>query len=110
MNAATFEVLYSGFSRMHVQKTWEAILNTPLGLKDVLMGELVWATSKSLMSGVAILLVIWGLGLQADFGLSLGLVPVVMLTVEGSMREIQQAIGYGAKTYLTKPSSREGAA
>jgi len=34
-------------------------------------------------------------------------VPVVMLTVEGSMPEIQQAIGYGAKTYLTKPSSRE---
>lgn len=33
--------------------------------------------------------------------------PVVMLTVEGSMVEIQQAMGYGAKTYLTKPSSRE---
>ncbi len=31
---------------------------------------------------------------------------VVMLTVEGSIREIQQAIGYGAKTYITKPSSR----
>ncbi|MCX5786613.1 MAG: response regulator [Elusimicrobia bacterium] len=34
-------------------------------------------------------------------------VPVIMLTVEGSMSEIQQAIDYGAKTYLTKPSSRE---
>ena len=31
---------------------------------------------------------------------------VVMLTVEGSIKEIQQAIGYGAKTYITKPSSR----
>ena len=29
MNSATFEVLYSGFSRMHVQKTWDAIMNTP---------------------------------------------------------------------------------
>src|SRR5512142_3375965 len=27
MNAATFEALYSAFSRMHVQKTWDAILN-----------------------------------------------------------------------------------
>ncbi|MBI4803264.1 MAG: response regulator [Elusimicrobia bacterium] len=34
-------------------------------------------------------------------------IPVVMLTVEGSMSEIEQAIGYGAKTYITKPSSKE---
>ena len=33
-------------------------------------------------------------------------VPVVMLTVEGSIHEIQQAISYGAKTYITKPSSK----
>ncbi|OIO01092.1 MAG: two-component system response regulator [Elusimicrobia bacterium CG08_land_8_20_14_0_20_59_10] len=33
-------------------------------------------------------------------------VPVVMLTVEGSINEIQQAITYGAKTYITKPSSK----
>src|SRR3954469_20014061 len=25
MNSATFEVLYSAFSRMHAQKTWEAV-------------------------------------------------------------------------------------
>ncbi len=80
MNSATFETLYSAFSRMHVQKTWEAILNTPLGLPDILLGELLWATSKSLLSGIAILVVIWGLGLQADFWLSLALLPVVVLT------------------------------
>jgi len=34
-------------------------------------------------------------------------IPVVMLTVEGSISEIQQAIGYGASTYITKPSSKE---
>jgi len=33
-------------------------------------------------------------------------IPVVMLTVEGSIKEIEQAITYGAKTYITKPSSR----
>jgi CheY-like chemotaxis protein len=33
-------------------------------------------------------------------------VPVLMLTVEGSINEIQQAISYGAKTYITKPSSK----
>lgn len=80
MNSASFESLYSAFSRMHVQKTWDAILNTPLTLNDVLLGELIWATSKSLLSGLAILLVIWILGLYADFGLTLWLLPVIVLT------------------------------
>jgi lipooligosaccharide transport system permease protein len=79
MNAATFEVLYSGFSRMHVQRTWDAILNAPLTLDDVLLGELAWAVSKSLLSGLAILAVIWGLGLYGDFWLTLAVIPVVVL-------------------------------
>ena len=79
MNSATFETLYSGFSRMHVQKTWEAILNTPLTLDDVLLGELTWAASKSLMSGLAILLIIWILGLHSSWLLSLWIIPLVVL-------------------------------
>lgn len=80
MNAATFETLYSSFSRMHVQRTWDAILNTPLSLTDVLIGEWIWAGSKSLLSGLAILAVIWILGLYADFALTLWLLPVIVLT------------------------------
>ncbi|TCJ11935.1 nodulation protein NodJ [Parasulfuritortus cantonensis] len=80
MNSATFETLYSSFSRMHVQKTWDAILNTPLSLTDVLLGEWLWAASKSLLSGLAILAVIWALGLYADFALTLWLLPVIVLT------------------------------
>ncbi|MEW6415601.1 MAG: ABC transporter permease [Pseudomonadota bacterium] len=79
MNAATFEVLYSSFSRMHVQRTWDAILNTPMTLDDVMLGELTWATSKSLLSGLAILAVIWGLGLFGDFWMTLAIIPVVAL-------------------------------
>jgi len=80
MNSATFETLYSAFSRMHVQKTWEAILNTPLTLKDVLLGELFWATTKSMLSAVAIMLVIWALGLYDNFAMTLALLPVALLT------------------------------
>jgi lipooligosaccharide transport system permease protein len=80
MNSATFETLYSGFSRMHVQKTWDAILNTPLVLDDVLLGEWVWAASKSLLSGLAILSIIWVLDLETSFALSLWIVPVVVIT------------------------------
>ena len=79
MNAATFEALYSAFSRMHVQKTWDAILNTPLGLTDVVAGELFWAATKSLFSGAAILVVITALGLT-NGPLALWALPATVLT------------------------------
>jgi lipooligosaccharide transport system permease protein len=79
MNAATFEALYSAFSRMHVQKTWDAILNTPLGLADVVAGELFWAATKSLFSGAAILVVITGMGLTHG-PLTLWALPAIVLT------------------------------
>jgi lipooligosaccharide transport system permease protein len=82
MNSATFEAMYSAFSRMHVQRTWDAIMNAPLDLDDVVLAELVWAASKSVLSGAAILAVAWLLGLTHSL-LSLwvlALVPLVGLT------------------------------
>jgi lipooligosaccharide transport system permease protein len=63
MMAASFETLYSAFSRMHVQKTWEALLNAPLALDDVVLAEMLWAATKAVFSGVAILLVMFLLGI-----------------------------------------------
>ena len=78
MNAATFETLYSAFSRMEVQKTWEALLNAPLSLDDVLIGELFWSATKSLLAGLAILGVIWILQLSTSW-LSLWVLPVIVV-------------------------------
>src|SRR5258705_11079791 len=58
MNSATFEAMYSAFSRMHVQRTWDAIMYAPVDLDDVVLAELTWAASKSVLSGVAILAVV----------------------------------------------------
>jgi lipooligosaccharide transport system permease protein len=62
MFTSSFEAMYSAFSRMHVQRTWEAIINAPLSLDDVLFAEWIWAASKSVMSVLAILLVVMFLG------------------------------------------------
>jgi lipooligosaccharide transport system permease protein len=78
MNTATFEALYSAFSRMHVQKTWDAIMNAPVNLDDVVLAEMVWAASKSFLSGIAILIVIWALGLSSS-PLTLWIVPLAFL-------------------------------
>ncbi len=64
MNAATFEALYSAFSRMHVQKTWDGIMNAPVTLDDVLLAEMLWAAFKSLFTVTAILGVMLALGIS----------------------------------------------
>jgi lipooligosaccharide transport system permease protein len=79
MMSASFEAMYSGFSRMHVQKTWDAIMNAPVTLDDVVLGETVWAASKSFLSGMAVLGVAWALGLTHS-ALALWAIPVVFLT------------------------------
>ena len=63
MNAATFEALYSAFSRMHVQKTWDGIMNAPVRLDDVLLAEMLWAAFKALFTATAILCVMLALGI-----------------------------------------------
>jgi len=79
MMSASFEAMYSGFSRMHVQRTWDAIMNAPVTLDDVLIAEAVWAASKSLLSGIAVLGVATALGLTQSW-LALWTLPVVFLT------------------------------
>lgn len=78
MNTATFEALYSAFSRMQVQKTWDAIMNAPVNLDDIVLAETLWAASKSFLSGVSVLIVVWVLGLSHS-PLTLWIVPLAFL-------------------------------
>lgn len=77
MNAASFEALYSAFSRMHVQKTWDGILNAPVRLDDVVLAEMLWAAFKALFTVVAILGVMLALGISHSPKLLLAL-PVLL--------------------------------
>ena len=64
MHAASFEALYSAFSRMHVQKTWDGIMNAPVNLDDIMLAEMLWAAFKSLFTVTAILGVMLALGIS----------------------------------------------
>jgi lipooligosaccharide transport system permease protein len=96
MYAATFEALFSAFSRMHVQKTWEAIVNAPMTLDDVLAGEWVWAASKAFAAGACMLVVIALVG-YAQFPLALAALPVVVLVglAFGAMALVVNALATG---------------
>lgn len=64
MNAASFEALYSAFSRMHVQKTWDGIMNAPVGLDDIVLAEMLWAGFKAIFTTTAILFVMLALNIS----------------------------------------------
>lgn len=73
MFTASFESMFSGFSRMHGQKTWDAILYAPLTIDDIVLGEVIWAASKAWLSGATILAVLAVFGLAAS--------PIVVLAL-----------------------------
>jgi len=55
MNTASFEGMYSVFTRMVPQKTYDSILATPADVDDIIAGEMIWCAHKSTISGIAIL-------------------------------------------------------
>lgn len=78
MNSASFEALYSAFTRLKHQRTWEGILHAPMTVTDIVIGEWVWAALKGALSGAAILLVMAGLGLVESLA-ALWLLPIMLL-------------------------------
>jgi lipooligosaccharide transport system permease protein len=56
MYSAALETTYGSYTRLTVQKTYEAILMTPLGMADLVLGEIVWGASKGLLAGIIMLL------------------------------------------------------
>jgi lipooligosaccharide transport system permease protein len=75
LNSASAESLYSAFSRLKVQRTWEGILHAPMTITDVVVGEWLWAAAKATLSGSAILVVMYG------FGFAKGAAPLAVVPV-----------------------------
>jgi len=81
MNGASFEVTYNIFVRMSYEKAYDAMLTTPLQPEDVLVGELLWATTRACIYGGAFFLVVaaYGLAPLPHSLLALAVVPLAGL-------------------------------
>ncbi len=62
MNVSSFEGMYSVYTRMVPQQTYEGILATPLDVDDIVAGEMLWCGTKSVIAASAILVVASFLG------------------------------------------------
>jgi lipooligosaccharide transport system permease protein len=63
MFSASSECTYGSFVRMKFQRTFDAIIATPVNMEDVVAGEIFWGATRSLLTTLAILIVIAAFGL-----------------------------------------------
>jgi len=78
MNSAFFENTYASFVRMYYQKTFDAMLATPLSLPEIISGEILWGATKSVI-GTAIMMVVISLFGLLHFPHALLLLPASLL-------------------------------
>ena len=101
MNTATFEALYSAYTRMTTQQTWAGMLAAPLDVDDIVLGETIWAGTKSLFSAAAILVVAALLGIVRG-PRALLVLPIAMLvgTCFAAMALVVTAISKNYEFFL----------
>jgi lipooligosaccharide transport system permease protein len=79
MNGASFEVTYNIFVRLTFEKTYDAMLTTPIEPDDILAGEVFWAITRASIYGGCFFVVLALFGLT-PLPWSLWALPVIPLT------------------------------
>jgi lipooligosaccharide transport system permease protein len=78
MNGAIFDATFGIFFKLKIAKTYDAVLATPLGVRDVAIGELAWSLIRGTVYSFAFLAVMAALGLVASFW-AVACLPAAML-------------------------------
>ncbi|MDK2889554.1 MAG: lipooligosaccharide transport system permease protein [Methanoculleus sp.] len=78
MNSAFFECTYSSFVRMYYQKTFDAIIATPVSIDEVIAGEMLWGATRGMIYATLMLPVLLLFGVVA-MPSSLLLIPFAFL-------------------------------
>jgi lipooligosaccharide transport system permease protein len=63
MNGAIFDTTFNMFFKLRYAKTYDAILATPVGVKDIALGEIGWALIRGGLYAVSFLIVMACMGL-----------------------------------------------
>ncbi len=63
MYGAAFDVTFNVFVKLHFEKLYDAITVTPVSAEDVVVGEMLWAITRSLLYGLPFVAIATGFGL-----------------------------------------------
>ena len=78
MYSGSFETMYGSYTRLTTQRTYEAILMTPVSVEELALGEIVWGATKGIISGMIMLAALPLFGLIPSTWI-LALIPVLFL-------------------------------
>lgn len=79
MFACSGECTYGTYVRMTFQNTFDGMLATPINLDDLVMGEMLWGATKSMIYGSIILFAISVVGM-VNSPLALLMIPVLFIS------------------------------
>ncbi len=66
MYGSFFECTYASFVRMYFQKTFDAIIATPISVEEVIAGELLWGATRAVINSSIVLAVVAAFGLVSS--------------------------------------------
>jgi lipooligosaccharide transport system permease protein len=94
MNGAIYDSTFNVFFKLNYEKTYDAVLATPLGVGDVALGEITWALIRGTLYAIGFLAVMLVLGLVVSPWMILA-IPAAVLIGWGFA-----AIGMAATTFM----------
>ena len=75
---ALFEGAFGAYLRMSMHRVFDSILATPMQVEDLVLGEMLWGASRSVLTAIAVLIVATGFGL-VESPLAILVVPTAFL-------------------------------
>ena len=66
MYGSFYECTYASFVRMYFQKTFDAIIATPVSVEEVIAGEIVWGATRATINATIVLVVVAAFGLVSS--------------------------------------------
>jgi lipooligosaccharide transport system permease protein len=93
MNGSIYEAT-NIFFKLKYEKTYDAVLSTPMTSGDVALGEMLYATFRGSIYSVAFLVTMWALGMTASWW------SIAMLPVAALISFAFSAVAIAATTYM----------
>jgi lipooligosaccharide transport system permease protein len=94
MNGAIFDSTFNVFFKLKFAKLYDSVLATPLGPRDVAVGEIAWSLIRGALYAAAFLLVAWAVGTVHSWWALLALPAATLIGFAFS------AVGMFATTYM----------
>jgi lipooligosaccharide transport system permease protein len=94
MNGAIYDSTFNVFFKLNYQKTYDAVLATPLGVGDVALGEIAWALIRGTLYAIGFLAVMLVLGLVRSPWMILAIPAAILIGWAFA------AVGMAATTFM----------